>query len=96
MSVCFPVLGVFVGVMYVLIGFSGRAHDPPTLAITIGPFRQGCLYLGGYHVHHWCIYGLLSLLATTLHFYNLAAFSFIMTVHGLSYPDCFEFAPSVS
>lgn len=93
MSIPFPLLGLFSGFMYVFLGFSGRTNDPPTLAITFGPFQEGSLILGGYHVHHWCIYGPLTLMATTSNYYNVAAFCFVMTLQGLSYPDRFQFTP---
>jgi len=78
-------VGTVLGLAYALFGF-GAQKRPPRLAITIGPFRQGCLFIAGYHIHHWMVYGPIWLLTPTS---SLGGFALVMTLHGLSYPDAF-------
>ena len=83
-------VGFIAGILYSLIGF-GNTGDEPTLNITLGPFRNGHLIIGGYHIHHWVIYLPLTVLGARWGYPNVSSFSFVMTVQGLSYADRFEF-----
>lgn len=48
------------------------------------------LYCGDVHVHHWMIYAPLSLVAVLCRYWDIAAFSTVMTLQGLSYSDALE------
>ena len=82
-------IGLIVGLMYAAFGFRGKGN-PPRLACTCGPFRNGMLYCGDVHVHHWMIYAPLSLVAVLCGYWDLAAFCTVMTLQGLSYSDALE------
>ena len=85
-------LGLVAGAAYACLGFSGRVGDAPALAVNVPPFvRDGMVFVGDTHVHHWVLYGVLAPLAAAAGFWNVAAFSAVMTAHGLSYGDAFDF-----
>jgi hypothetical protein len=82
--------GILSGLAYTKWGFSGMGM-PPKIRFTCGPFRDGMLWLNGYHVHHWVMCSVTGLLAIMLRWYDSAAFSAIMVAHGVSYADAFQF-----
>ena len=82
-------IGLIAGLLYAAIGFRGKGN-PPRLACTWGPFRNGMLYCGDVHVHHWMIYAPLSLVAVLCRYWDIAAFCTVMTLQGLSYSDALE------
>jgi hypothetical protein len=84
------IYGILCGLTYAILGFSGIGK-PPKICFTCGPFRDGMLWVNGYHVHHWVMCSVTGLLAIMLRWYDLAAFSAIMVAHGVSYADAFQF-----
>ena len=87
-------LGISVGVLYATLGF-GPCGTPARLNITWGPFQDGHLILADYHVHHWLIYGMIvAPVAAVTGCTNITSFAVVMTVHGLSYKDRFNWTPT--
>ena len=81
--------GVGIGVAYAYAGFRGTG-DPPVINVSVGPLQNGHLFINGYHIHHWMVYPWIGAVAWLLGWYNVTSFSMVMTVHGLSYPDCLD------
>ena len=82
--------GCVAGVLYAMWGFGG-VGESPTICFTGGPFRNGMLHVGGYHIHHWVVYSVLGAIGVVVRWYNAAGFCAVMTLHGLSYADAFCF-----
>jgi len=82
-------VGMAAGIIYAIVGFRGQGN-PPRLACTCGPFKEGMLYYRDTHIHHWMIYAPISLVALLLRVWDIAAFCTIMTMQGLSYSDALE------
>lgn len=79
-------VGFLLGLVYCLLVFRGEG-EPPRIKFTCGPFKEGMLYLCGHHIHHWIIFLPLSAIACLLQVWDLASFSLVMTLQGLTYPD---------
>jgi hypothetical protein len=82
-------LGVVIGMCYALWGFGG-VGDTPTLCITWGPFHNGILWVGGYHIHHWMVCGLVMVCGLLMQWAELTGFCAVMVAHGLAYEDAFS------
>ena len=80
--------GLILGLLYACFGFSDEG-SPPTIPLTLGPFRGGILYAHGKHIHHWILFSLLLPIALYTHCMNLVLFSSVMIVHGLTYRDAY-------
>lgn len=83
------IYGLLAGIVYAIFGF-GKQGEPPRLRITCGPFQNGMLWINGRHIHHWVLYMGVCVFALWARWYNLAGFSTVMVVHGLSYEDAFD------
>ena len=86
-------VGCSFAILYIfIIFFNVKEGEPPHLSFTVGPIHNGMLYFYKVHVHHWVIYLCLSIIFGVLAFFveifiGFFAFSFIMTLHGLTYKD---------
>lgn len=78
-------LGFVAGVFYAAT--SRYNGNPPRLACTFGPFREGVLHYKNKPIHHWMLAAPCSVLSLILGSYDFAAFCVVMTLHGLSFSD---------
>ena len=84
-------IGIVVGLLYTIFGFSGDIGIPPTLSPTLGPLTNGMIIIKNYHIHHWVIYMVLLIPSFIFELHEVFWFSCVMTMHGLSYTDRFDF-----
>jgi len=76
-------LGLIAGVFYAATsGFNG---NPPRLACTCGPFKEGRLFYKGTHLSHWILAAPCSVVSILLGSYDFATFCGVMVLHGVSY-----------
>lgn len=80
--------GLVVGLLYAFFGFA-QEGSPPTIPLTVGPFRGGLLFVNGHHIHHWMLFALLLPIVLYAEYTNIVTFSSVMIVHGLTYSDAF-------
>ena len=79
-------IGLILGVVYACVGFRGQGQ-PPRLAFTCGPFKDGMLVVGNHHIHHWMVVLPCAALFAVFRLWDLFAFCSVMTAQGLTYSD---------
>ena len=98
------ILGITLGVLYIIFAFYGRKEgEPPRCNFTCGPFKEGMIIIHQYHIHHWMVFGALTILFGILCsvsadiFIGFYIFSAMLTLHGLmAYSDAFNFVDDSS
>lgn len=86
--------GATLGTLYACFGFNGQ---PPKKNCSFGPVEYGTLVLCGRDIHYWMVAAPLCVAAVFasvfypssayLGCFDFASFCFVMTVHGLVFPD---------
>jgi len=90
-------IGVLVAIIFVNINFGNKAGTPPTFAFNLPPYiRNGSIFLGDFHLHHWLICLILLGIFVTLQVTNRALLImkgiwFVLLCQGLLYEDRFDF-----
>jgi len=89
-------IGIIVGFLYSYIALPSTEKKNPKLAITIYPIiyngmvmipiGNSCIF----HIHHWMVYSSLLLFYQYLNDI-IIGFSIVLTLHGLTYNDAFDF-----
>lgn len=92
------IIGIILGYIYQKLILPKKSKNNPKINITFYPLLHNGMIIIPYnnrfaiHIHHWLIYSFILLLNIYIYIPDIiGGFSFILTVQGLYYDDCFEF-----
>ena len=93
------IAGICIGIIYCIIMFNTCGKKPNICInrkfklLNFLEIKNSSLYIKDYHIHHWCIFILISFLMYMYgsNYYIIYGFSLVLILQGLSYADRFEF-----
>ncbi len=95
------ILGIILGLIFVLsmfeLDFVAKKKPKMKIDIPLMGIKNSTVIINGTHIHHWLIFTIILLMSLINMGINrivlnvLRGFSVIMILHGLMYPDRFDF-----